>query len=154
MGAREVLASWEGWLMVSASRATSWRVRANSKMRSISLCTSADDTDDTGKHSEAAEPLDKPLVCCVWTSSRFCGQIHNRHVSSSTCMSAFQEKQTVPSVWIRLDRFHLCTAKWSSAAFSFCCNLPTWRVSFNLLFVGVEKEGGTWEWDACCTCNN
>lgn len=42
MGAREVFVSWVGWLIVSASRATSWRVRANSKMRSISLCTSAE----------------------------------------------------------------------------------------------------------------
>lgn len=33
--------SWDGWLMVSASRATSCSVRASSKMRSISLCTSA-----------------------------------------------------------------------------------------------------------------
>ena len=41
MGAREVLASWAGWLMVSASKATSCRVRASSKMRSVSLCTSA-----------------------------------------------------------------------------------------------------------------
>ncbi len=41
MGAREVLASCEGWLMVSQSSTTSWRVRASSKMRSISDWTSA-----------------------------------------------------------------------------------------------------------------
>lgn len=41
MGAREVLASWAGWLMVSASSTTSCRDLASSKMRSISLCTSA-----------------------------------------------------------------------------------------------------------------
>lgn len=44
MGAREVLRSWAGWLMVSASSTTSCRERANSKIRSISLCTSADET--------------------------------------------------------------------------------------------------------------
>lgn len=41
MGASEVFISWAGWLMVSASSTTSWRERANSKIRSISLCTSA-----------------------------------------------------------------------------------------------------------------
>lgn len=41
MGARDVLANWAGWLMVSASKATSCSVRASSKMRSVSLWTSA-----------------------------------------------------------------------------------------------------------------
>lgn len=41
MGASEVLESCAGWLMVSASRATSCKVRASSKILSISLCTSA-----------------------------------------------------------------------------------------------------------------
>lgn len=41
MGASEVLASWAGWLMVSASNTTSCRDLASSNMRSISLCTSA-----------------------------------------------------------------------------------------------------------------
>lgn len=41
MGANEVLASCEGWLMVSQSRTTSCKVLASSKMRSISACTSA-----------------------------------------------------------------------------------------------------------------
>lgn len=35
------MANWAGWLMVSASKATSCRVRASSKMRSVSLWTSA-----------------------------------------------------------------------------------------------------------------
>lgn len=43
MGAREVLRSCAGWLMVSASRMTSWRDLANSKILSISLWTSADE---------------------------------------------------------------------------------------------------------------
>lgn len=42
MGAREVLRSCAGWLMVSASSTTSCSERASSKIRSISLCTSAD----------------------------------------------------------------------------------------------------------------
>lgn len=41
MGASDVLESWAGWLMVSASKATSCKVRASSKIRSISLWTSA-----------------------------------------------------------------------------------------------------------------
>lgn len=41
MGASEVFISWAGWLMVSASSTTSCRERASSKIRSISLCTSA-----------------------------------------------------------------------------------------------------------------
>lgn len=41
MGASDVLESWAGWLMVSASKATSCKVRASSKILSISLCTSA-----------------------------------------------------------------------------------------------------------------
>lgn len=41
MGAREVLASCAGWLMVSASNTTNCRDLASSNMRSISLCTSA-----------------------------------------------------------------------------------------------------------------
>lgn len=45
MGASEVLRSWAGWLMVSASSTTSCRERANSKILSISLCTSADWTE-------------------------------------------------------------------------------------------------------------
>lgn len=43
MGAKDVLRSCAGWLMVSASRTTSCRERANSKILSISLCTSAED---------------------------------------------------------------------------------------------------------------
>lgn len=35
------MANWAGWLMVSASKATSCSVRASSKMRSVSLWTSA-----------------------------------------------------------------------------------------------------------------
>lgn len=42
MGAREVFPSCDGWLMVSASRTTSCKVRASSKIRSISLWTSAE----------------------------------------------------------------------------------------------------------------
>lgn len=42
MGAREVLRSCAGWLMVSASSMTSWRDLASSKILSISLWTSAD----------------------------------------------------------------------------------------------------------------
>lgn len=41
VGASEVLASCDGWLMVSQSSTTSCSVRASSKMRSISACTSA-----------------------------------------------------------------------------------------------------------------
>lgn len=44
MGAREVLASCAGWLMVSASRTTSCRVLASSNILSISLWTSAAQT--------------------------------------------------------------------------------------------------------------
>lgn len=43
MGASEVLASCAGWLMVSASNTTSCRDLASSNMRSISLCTSAEE---------------------------------------------------------------------------------------------------------------
>lgn len=50
MGAREVLRSWAGWLMVSASRTTSCRERANSKILSISLCTSAKGTKTDIRH--------------------------------------------------------------------------------------------------------
>lgn len=58
MGASEVLRSWAGWLMVSASSTTSCRERANSKILSISLCTSADWTEhrkwsQTLAHTEA-----------------------------------------------------------------------------------------------------
>lgn len=42
IGASEVLRSCAGWLMVSASSTTNCRERANSKIRSISLCTSAE----------------------------------------------------------------------------------------------------------------
>lgn len=41
MGAKEVLASCDGWLMVSQSSTTSCRVRASSNIRSISAWTSA-----------------------------------------------------------------------------------------------------------------
>lgn len=41
MGASEVFTSWAGWLMVSASSTTNCSERANSKILSISLCTSA-----------------------------------------------------------------------------------------------------------------
>lgn len=42
MGANEVLVSCEGWLMVSQSKTTNWRLLANSKILSISPCTSAE----------------------------------------------------------------------------------------------------------------
>ena len=41
MGARDVLASWEGWLMVSQSNTMICIDRDNSKIRSISAWTSA-----------------------------------------------------------------------------------------------------------------
>lgn len=41
IGARDVLISCAGWLIVSASRTTSCKDRASSKILSISLCTSA-----------------------------------------------------------------------------------------------------------------
>lgn len=41
IGANEVLMSCPGWLMVSASKTTSCRALASSKILSISLCTSA-----------------------------------------------------------------------------------------------------------------
>lgn len=41
MGAREVLSSCDGWLMVSQSRTTSCKVRASSNILSISAWTSA-----------------------------------------------------------------------------------------------------------------
>lgn len=41
VGASDVLASCEGWLIVSQSRTTSWRVLASSNILSISACTSA-----------------------------------------------------------------------------------------------------------------
>lgn len=51
MGASEVLASWAGWLMVSASNTTNCRDLANSNIRSISLCTSAGKAGSSGAHS-------------------------------------------------------------------------------------------------------
>lgn len=55
MGASEVLRSWAGWLMVSASSTTSCRERASSKIRSISLCTSADEHTHEVKPSPSSD---------------------------------------------------------------------------------------------------
>lgn len=48
MGAREVLRSCAGWLIVSASKTTNCRLLASSNILSISLCTSAESERETG----------------------------------------------------------------------------------------------------------
>ena len=52
MGAKDVLASWDGWFIVSQSKTTSWRARAQSKILSISACTSADEEKEHEKNSK------------------------------------------------------------------------------------------------------
>lgn len=55
---------------------------------------------------------------------------------------------SVPSTWIRLGPFHLCAAKWSSAASSFCCRLPAFCILLTHCWAEFGKREGTWEWDA------
>lgn len=62
MGAREVLRSCAGWLMVSASRTTSWRDLASSKILSISLWTSAENDWGKEKLYEASFHSDQTWV--------------------------------------------------------------------------------------------
>lgn len=62
MGAREVLRSWAGWLMVSASSTTSCSERANSKILSISLCTSAEGRGTCEMNKTDSEQLLESIV--------------------------------------------------------------------------------------------
>lgn len=82
MGASEVLASCAGWLMVSASRTTSWRVLANSNILSISLCTSAGctNTQTAPTKHEAREKNARFLFFNIFSYlfSQFCQDLVNQ----------------------------------------------------------------------------
>ena len=58
MGASDVFSSCAGWLMVSASRTTSWRDLASSKILSISLWTSA--VNEPEKDREVSHLTEQP----------------------------------------------------------------------------------------------
>ena len=60
MGASDVLASCEGWLMVSQSSTTNCSVRASSNIRSISAWTSAEKCQE---HINEYNLLDDPYNC-------------------------------------------------------------------------------------------
>lgn len=72
MGASEVLASCAGWLIVSASNTTSCRDLASSKMRSISLCTSAEEGEQLTRGS--AHCLIQGFEGCYMVGWKWAGQ--------------------------------------------------------------------------------
>lgn len=91
MGAREVLASCAGWLMVSASRITSCRDLASSNILSISLWTSAAQT----THREIYQ---------VWTLLTDSCTRGRAHLSWSECWIApWWAVCWGPTSWLKKD---------------------------------------------------
>lgn len=136
MGAREVFPSCDGWLMVSASRTTSCNVRANSKIRSISLWTSAE-----GRHRGLGLFFSEQEIISYQSSGGFimivaCVTL----VCFALCLSVAHFLFSFFATWLKSPYFHsllkICTLFFT---FSLGDN-PATQVQLSHFFVSITNN--------------